>query len=594
MILAYYLLNNFNMKKLFSGIRSKFIVIYLLLGLAPLLAMTYHASYVGSVSLENLSNQQLTNLTEKTASQIKQQLINIHKDLDLLANYPFLQLAFLQFNFGQRLKTVEQKLIRYKSQNPIYARISLVSFEGELILTLPDDNVMQAHSRENPIHLLKARGMNSFRSGVLLEHTEGPLLLFSQRVFDFEDSFRPVGHLTFYVKLDSLTKYIEELTPVPETIGFVYDHSLGKVISSGPLSKELRDTISQEAQKTPSEKSYKLGKNRFYWAHVDDLNWSIGLVMPEQALLGSITKLKFRSLAFSALVAILTLMITLYFVRRITDPIAQLMRGAHEFSTGNLDHRIKIRGEGELRRLGEKYNNMAGQLKSRERQIVQVDRLASLGIMAAGIAHEVRNPLAGIKSCAQLMQRKAISPEVGSLALGIDVEIDRLDQIVKQLLDFAKPGEAATRPVALKNVILEVLKMVRKALDQQNIMLTTNLKEVPIIQSDFGHVRQIILNLVLNAAQAMPVGGELNISLDIIESQVSVRVADNGCGIAPENLDRIFDPFFTTRASGTGLGLSVVHSLMKQNGITWSIESKAKKGTIFELFFSSFPPEEPS
>ncbi len=575
------------MRYLFRGIRSKFIIIYLLLGLAPLLLMSYHSSYVGAVSLENLSSQQMTNLTEKTASQINQQLANIYKDLDLLANYPFIQLAFLQFNFGQRLATVEQKLLRYKTQNPIYARISLISFDGELILTVPDDNTARGRNAAipDPFRLFKSAVDNSFTSGVQLDHPEGPLLLFSKRVFDFEDSLKPVGHLVFYVKLDSLTKYIEELTPVPGTVGFVYDHGLEQVIGSASLSRNLKEIIAREAVKTVAEKSSQLGENRFYWARVADLNWTIGLVMPEQALLGSITKLKFSSLAFSVSVAVMALLITFYLVRRITDPIAQLMRGAQEFSTGNLDHRITIRGEGELRRLGEEYNAMAGRLKARERQIIQVDRLASLGIMAAGIAHEVRNPLAGIKSCAQLMERKALSNEVESLAQGINVEIDRLDQIVKHLLDFAKPGEAALQPVALSEVIAETVKMVSKALDKQNVRIATEVHSVPAVLTDSGQVQQILLNLILNAAQSMVDGGEVKIMLRHDDGQVTLAVSDSGCGIAREHLDRIFDPFFTTRPSGTGLGLSVVHSLMKQNNIHWHVTSQVNCGTKFELYF---------
>ncbi len=573
------------MRRLFRGIRSKFIIIYLLLGLAPLLAMTYHASYVGSVSLENLSNQQLTNLTDKTASQINQQLTNIYKDLDLLANYPFIQLAFLQFSFGQRLATVEQKLLRYVAQNPLYARISLVSFDGDLILTVPEQSGPSVPLREDLARLFQSRAVDTFSSGVLLSHPDGPLLIFSKRVFDFEDPTRPVGHLAFYVRLDSLSGYVEDLSPVPGTVGFVFDHQLNRIISSVPLPREIHQQILEDANGTISAHKEKLDKYRLYWSRIADLDWSIGLVLPEQALLGSITRLKVSSLTFTALVAVAALLLTFYLVRRITDPIAQLMRGAQEFSAGNLDHRIEIRGEGELRRLGEKYNAMASQLKSRERQIIQVDRLASLGIMAAGIAHEVRNPLAGMKSCAQLMKRKAISSEVETLAQGINVEIDRLDQIVRQLLDFAKPTEASQRAVALGEIITEILKMVRKELDQRRIKVVTEIEDAPPVFTDSGHVQQILLNLILNAGQAMPDGGELKISLALREKAVVVRISDSGCGISAEHLDRIFDPFFTTRPSGTGLGLSVVHSLMKENNIGWHIRSTVGKGTEFELYF---------
>jgi len=573
------------MRRLFRGIRSKFIIIYLLLGLAPLLAMTYHAAYVGSVSLENLSNQQLTNLTDKTASQINQQLTNIYKDLDLLANYPFIQLAFLQFSFGQRLATVEQKLQRYKAQNPLYARISLVSFDGDLILTVPERHSPLASVREDLGRLFQSPQVDTFSSGVLLSHPDGPLVIFSKRVFDFEDSTRPVGHLAFYVKLDSLAGYVEDLAPVPGTVGFVFDHQLNRIISTTPLPPEIYQQILEDANGTISAHKEKLDKYRLYWSRIADLDWSIGLVLPEQALLGGISRLKASSLTFTALIAAAALLLTLYLVRRITDPIAQLMRGAQEFSEGNLDHRIKIRGEGELRRLGEKYNAMASQLKSRERQIIQVDRLASLGIMAAGIAHEVRNPLAGMKSCAQLMKRKAISSEVETLAQGIDVEIDRLDQIVRQLLDFARPAEASQQAVSLAEIIAEILKMVRKELEQRQIKVVAEIEETPKVLTDAGHVQQILLNLILNAGQAMPDGGLLKIFLGQEKESVVIRISDNGCGISAEHLDRIFDPFFTTRPSGTGLGLSVVHSLMKENRISWKVHSEEGRGTEFELFF---------
>ena len=573
------------MRRLFRGIRSKFIIIYLLLGLAPLLAMTYHASYVGSVSLENLSNKQLTNLTDKTASQINQQLNSIYKDLDLLANYPFIQLAFLQFSFGQRLATVEQKLSRYKAQNPLYARISLVSFDGDLILTVPELNSSKAFPKADLGRLFLSRSVDTFSSGVLFSHPDGPLLIFSKRVVDFEDSMRPVGHLVFYVKLATLSGYVEDLSPVPGTVGFVFDHQLNRIVSSVPVPAEIHQQILEDANGTISAHKEKLDKYRLYWSRIADLDWSIGLVLPEQALLGSISRLKVSSLTFTALVAVVALLLTLYLVKRITNPIAQLMRGAQEFSAGNLDHRIRIKGEGELRRLGEKYNAMASQLKSREKQIIQVDRLASLGIMAAGIAHEVRNPLAGMKSCAQLMKRKAISAEVETLAHGINVEIDRLDQIVRQLLDFAKPSEASQRAVLLTDCIGEILKMVRKELAQRRIKISTEFNVIPQVMTDAGHVRQIFLNLILNAAQAMQDGGCLKISLQEAHEKVVVSIRDTGCGISAEHLDRIFDPFFTTRPSGTGLGLSVVHSLMKENNIAWHVSSEMGKGTVFLLYF---------
>ena len=547
--------------------------------------MSYHASYVGSVSLEKLSNEQLTNLAQKTASQIEQQLLNIYKDLDLLANYPFIQQAFIQFNQGQRLETVEEKLFRYKTQNPLYARISLITLAGQHVLTLPYYPDSQMENAIDSRLLLKARDVDTFTSGVLLDHPDGPLIVFIKKVFDFEDFSKPVGHLFFYVNLNSLSNYAEELHPVPGATGFVFDHNLKSVITKNKLPEKLNLLTLFPSGIISRNQRIKLDQFRLYLSHVPLLNWSIGLILSEQALLGDITELERRSLMFSIGVSIMALLVTLYFVRRITNPIAQLIQGAQEFSKGNLEQRIEIRGEGELRRLGEEFNAMASELKSRERQVIQVDRLASLGIMAAGIAHEVRNPLAGMKSCAQLMQRKAISEEVGSLAQGINVEIERLDQIVKQLLDYAKPGKASLQPILLDDVVEETLNIVDKSLIKMNITTTTDLRGTPPVMTDAGHVQQILLNLILNAAQSMPDGGQIKITSSVDNQRVSMKVIDTGCGIAPNHLDRIFDPFFTTRPNGTGLGLSVVHSLMKQLNIDWHISSRVEQGTTFELLF---------
>jgi two-component system sensor histidine kinase AtoS len=228
---------------------------------------------------------------------------------------------------------------------------------------------------------------------------------------------------------------------------------------------------------------------------------------------------------------------------------------------------------------------MAHKLEAREKQLRNVDRLASLGILAAGVAHEVRNPLAGMKSCAQLMQRKAISPEVAGLAGDINEEIQRLDTIVRQLLEFARPGEAARTQVALAPIIERSLEMTRNALEKAGIEIVQKTAAAPEVFVDPGQAQQILLNLILNAAQAMPTGGALQISLQPTDEEVVLAIADNGCGIAPEHLDHIFDPFFTLNPGGTGLGLSVAHALMEENGIRSKVVSRPGEGTVFRLFF---------
>jgi signal transduction histidine kinase len=185
------------------------------------------------------------------------------------------------------------------------------------------------------------------------------------------------------------------------------------------------------------------------------------------------------------------------------------------------------------------------------------------------------------------MERKAIAPEVGVLARGIDEEIDRLDRIVRELLEFARPGEPNPRCFDPAALLDKVLDMTRKSLEEALITVERDFNAVVEVWADVDQVRQIFLNLILNAAKAMQPGGRLRLAVGGDGEKVTVSIADDGCGIAPEHLDRIFDPFFTLAPGGTGLGLSLVHTLMQENGITYHLESVPGKGTFFELLFAT-------
>lgn len=574
------------MVSFFSGIRNKFIVIYLLFGLLPLLAISYHTFHSASGALERLATAQLTNLTAKTANQARQLVGTVEKDIKLLSGYPFIQLAFLQFSFGQQLETVANKLASYKHQSGLYARISLISLEGEVILTVPEADRRVPPAQVDAGRLKLAALVDSYTSGVLPDHPEGPLIVFTKRVYDFENASEPVGLLAFYVDLQTLTRYIGELDASLGARGFIFDHNLGRFLQETPLPFDPTGALFPAGEGGPvriaEAQDFKL-----FFADIPALSWTLGITLPQEVLLGDITRLRQKGLTFALSIAVLAMLTTLFFVRRITDPIARLIRGAQAFSEGDLDHRIEIGGEGEMCRLGEEFNAMATKIKAREKQIREVDRLASVGILAAGVAHEVRNPLAGMKSCAQLMQRKAISTEVGVLAQGINEEIDRLDKIVRQLLDFARPKEAAPQPVQLEQIINKVLEMTHKTLQAEGIEVHAQLDPAPSVLVDADQVHQIVLNLVLNAAQAMQGGGQLHVRQTVAGEKVAVTIADTGCGIAAEHLEHIFDPFFTLNPGGTGLGLSVVHSLMVENRIEWTLQSTPGEGTVFELHFAN-------
>lgn len=222
------------------------------------------------------------------------------------------------------------------------------------------------------------------------------------------------------------------------------------------------------------------------------------------------------------------------------------------------------------------------------REMERIDRLASLGELAAGMAHEIRNPLTGIKTSGQVLLRKyGDDQNAHGLVERIIREIDRLNDLIKNLLQFARPEVSNISEVYILPVINDVLFLISKFIEEKNITVKLNALEQDKFYFDEGHLKQILLNLILNAVKAVDIRGIIEISFK--DNQLIIK--DNGHGMNSEQLRRCFDPFFTTDPKGTGLGLSVVHRLIEQNNAGIKVFSKLNEGTKF-VIEGGFPNEE--
>ncbi len=225
------------------------------------------------------------------------------------------------------------------------------------------------------------------------------------------------------------------------------------------------------------------------------------------------------------------------------------------------------------------------QLQASFTQLRRADRLSAMGELSAGLAHEIGNPLGGIKGAVQILRRPQLPDEsrrkFGELA---ERELDRLSGIVKQFLDFARPREPrrlATDPMLLLQSVAGLAGETAKMKGLQ-IKVASN-DGVPEILVDPEQIRQVLLNLVLNAIQAMPGGGEIVLRAIADDNEIHLAVEDQGVGIAPENVDRIFDPFFTTKQEGTGLGLSIAGRIIAQHGGHIEPRRNADRGMTFSV-----------
>jgi len=259
-----------------------------------------------------------------------------------------------------------------------------------------------------------------------------------------------------------------------------------------------------------------------------------------------------------------------------------------EFPVGfTINNHLSIRGEmiGKIVIFRDLTN-----VYKQEEEILRMDRLVSLGKLASDIAHELRNPLAGIKTTAQALGEEIPKDDPRREYLNrITKEIDRLNELLKTFFSFAKPQKLNLVHCEIKAIINEIIPFLIKEIAEKRIrFVETYHPQLPKIKVDKNQMYQVFLNLFLNAIQAMPDGGELKIEVSPVISSspdrtkqnfIKIAVSDTGTGIPPNIVRKIFDPFFTTKPKGIGLGLSITYQIIKKHGGTIKVESQLEKGT---------------
>ena len=228
-----------------------------------------------------------------------------------------------------------------------------------------------------------------------------------------------------------------------------------------------------------------------------------------------------------------------------------------------------------------------GEIRRLQSELRRRDRLVALGNMAAGIAHEVRNPLSAIKGLARFfMETVQAGSEEARMAEIMTGEVLRLDKVVGDLLDFARPDVLNLTDMKLDELVERAGSMVRADMESRSIAFKVDLPAPPpVVRLDRDRMTQVLLNLFLNAVQAMPDGGTLRVEGHMEGTDLALTIADTGCGIPEGRLGDIFSPYFTTKAKGTGLGLSIVHKIVEAHDGTIEVSSTTGVGTTFRLRF---------
>jgi len=239
-------------------------------------------------------------------------------------------------------------------------------------------------------------------------------------------------------------------------------------------------------------------------------------------------------------------------------------------------------------------------LESTQKQLIQSEKLNALGQLAASVAHELNNPFSGVLTYSKLLSKKVGSDSLNkgealSYLSKIESAVNHCSRIVRGLLDFARQSEPVLQPVAMSSVIDQVISLVGHKAEMQGIkLIREEVPPLPQVMADFGQLQQVLVNLVINAIEAMPNGGKLTINSSLGEDDwVKVSVQDTGCGIAPENMEKLFTPFFTTKeqGKGVGLGLAVSYGIIERHGGRIEVRSEVGKGSTFTVYLSAYSGE---
>ena len=332
-----------------------------------------------------------------------------------------------------------------------------------------------------------------------------------------------------------------------------------------------------------------------------------------------IAKTRNETIIFNVLLILgISTSVVAIFMRFVGKPVKELVLGTKRVAGGDLAHVIPVRTDDEMGHLASSFNSMTEslqraneeiqgliknlehkveertqELKNTQEQLLQSEKLAAVGKIAATVAHEINNPLAGVFTYIKLMERRLEKGQDGEVDLEkfreylatMGREVERTSAIVQNLLDLTRQREPSKKPCDINRIIEESLVIVQNKLKLHNVEVEKRLDPLQNVEADPSQMKQVFINVLVNAAEAMQAGGRLTIRSfrDLERNSAVLEFEDTGVGIPPEIMSRIFDPFYTTKEKGTGLGLSVVSGIVKRHEGQVEVRSEMGRGTLIRI-----------
>ncbi len=496
------------------------------------------------------------------------------------------------------------------TQFDVFDEIALLDTLGRVKISTSFEEVQRpptGGSKAFAAMLAAFRQGRTYQSDVFVSNERLPLLAIAEPVMLYNQI---VGILYAVVDLKALWDLVEENKVGEKGEAFVFDkegvyiaHSDRRKVYSEERFRN-RDFMRKVQAKQSGQTVYTTTDGVEMvaaYAPIGEYGWGAMLQQPTSEAFAPAHRMRFRVIQAIVISVLLASLLAYFFSKRIVKPVNELVSGMERFSEGELHHRIRKSADDEIGELSDSFNEMAERLIEFQNKLKRTEVLETLSKLASILSHEIRNPLNSMVINMQILKRELSREKMDKARVDkfysiLAAEIKRVDKLVGDFLQVARPPKMEKAEVAINDILDDVLLMQVADSLNKGIRIEREYEKTPIrAYVDAAKLRQVFLNLAINAIQAMPGGGRLTVRLQEIDSAenpgrtirgggVLISFSDTGAGIEPKDLERVFDFYYSTKEEGTGLGLAIVQQIVDEHQGKVTVDSKPGEGTTFSVY----------
>jgi signal transduction histidine kinase len=586
----------------FGKIGRRLLGWFLFIALIPVLFMGYQGYYFARQAV-----QREVFLHMQTVAQSKKQAINQWfgerlRDMRVLAANPALATEGTRHPecaAAGELENAGNMLTAFQNQSVSYRMVCLYDLNQQPLLCTAGDGALHGSVDSEKLIKNALASTAPVMGPIYLNSHIGPAINLAQAVRDSSGQVSTVLVATLALS-HTLNPIILDTTGLGLT-GQAYLVDQNKVMLSpsrfmnhpGPLTHKMdSEGIRQALRGGTGAGVYEGFEGQDVigaWVSLPEQQWVLIAEMNASEAFAPLAVLRKDAVLVALLTMGAILIVVAFISRSLSLPIRKLAEASAAVSEGDLDRTVDVTLKDELGELAVRFNRMVHALKESRHQLVQSARLAAIGELVASVVHEVRNPLSAVKMNLRILETKcATDPVVAEHFKLARTQTDRMETMLSDLLDYSKPIELDLTTQTVNQLVDTALQDFEAEAAAARVTVERSVPDgLPPLKVDSARVYQVLLNVLINARQALPQGGTIRISASLVfepeKHGVRLSIQDSGEGISAENLRHIFEPFFTTRKQGTGLGLSNARKIVEAHGGSLRVESAPGQGTTVHL-----------